>query len=346
VAAVTLLGILPPVAFATSATMCIPILLLAEALLYRRTPEWGSRIDRRLILSKRQTEFRLAQSKLNKISEDRRRLDANEKRDCDHLTIRQEEVRRAEQTQLTKINAELAKRTGNITARRQSLHAAESGDRGTALRVLQDQYVQAELVSQRIGSSKLPGIGQSLIRNLNQMGIHTAADFTGVSIGRTYSGRYSREIAHIHLRSGRSVHVNGIGPKKAQALNGWRRSLESAVRASQPTQLPAAQDNAISQKYASERQRLANEEQTARAQAAQRGLDVRRQSQTSQAELIRRLQSVRQQAAHNRVVLDRQLGEAGKEAGEADWRVAHARRELDAYKDVRYRSYLKRIVTG
>jgi hypothetical protein len=346
VTAVTLLSTLPAAAIAASATIAVAILLLAEALLYRRTPERQARIERRSVLSRRQAELRLAQSNVQKFMEDRRRLNANEERDCDRITRRQEEVRRAEQTALTKISAELAKRSSDISARQQSLHAAESTERVNAMRLLQDQYVQAQLAARRIDSSKIPGIGESLMWNLSQVGIQTAADFTGVSLGQTYSGRYTRQVAHIHLRNGGLVHVDGIGPKKAQALDGWRRSLESTVRASQPTQLSPTQASAISQKYANQRQSLANEEQTARAQAAQRSTSVRHQSQADQAALVRELQSVRQQAAQRRAVLDRQLGVTGKEFSDADWRLAHARRAFDAYKEVRYRSYLKRIITG
>ena len=188
VIASTLLSILPATAFAASVTISVPILLLAEALLYRSTPEWRQDSSGAPFIAGDKPSYDMPRGMLQKLTEDRRRLDANEMRDCNRITNRQEEVRRAEQTKLTSINAELAKHLSDINARRQSLHAAEGTERVNALRVVQDQYVQAQLAARSIGSSKIPGIGESLMRNLSQVGIHTAADFTGVSTGQTTQG--------------------------------------------------------------------------------------------------------------------------------------------------------------
>jgi Protein kinase domain len=339
-------GALPAAAAPVSAVLGVVVFLLIESLLYQRTPEQQARFEKRALFSKRQGDFNIAQRGLNKLVQDRQRLDTNEKRDCERVTKRQDEARRTEQSELGKITADLSRRMDDITARQRSLQAAESRERGNALRLLQDQHVQAQLAAHRVGSRKLAGIGDKLISNLNRYGIRTAADFTGVSMSQSYSGRYPREVAHIHLRTSRAVHVEGIGPEKAWTLDRWRQSLESQARASQPTRLPTAQDRAIVQKYTTQRQSLANEEQTARAEATRRSSDVRQRWQTTQAELLRQLQAIRQRAAQSRAALDRQITEARREASSADWRLALARRELDAYARVRYRNYLKRIVAG
>src|SRR6266540_1496371 len=333
----SLTGALPAVVAPACAAAGVVMFLLLEALLYQRTPERQARFEKRALFGKRQGDFKIAQGKLDKLIQNRQRLDTNEKRDCERVTRRQDEARRSEQAELGKITTDLSRRMDTIAARQRSLQAAESRERGDALRPLQDQHVQARLAAHRVGSRKLAGIGDNLIRNLNQYGIRTAADFTGVSVSRSYSGRYTREVVYIHLRTGRAVHVEGIGPKKARTLDGWRRSIESQARASQPTRLPAAQDRAIVQKYASQRQSLANEEQVARTEANRHSSEARQKRQTTQVQLLRQLQAVRQQAAQSRVALDRQIGEARKEASAADWRLALARRELDAYAGVRYR---------
>jgi len=324
----SLTGALPAVVAPACAAAGVVMFLLLEALLYQRTPERQARFEKRALFGKRQGDFKIAQGKLDKLIQNRQRLDTNEKRDCERVTRRQDEARRSEQAELGKITTDLSRRMDTIAARQRSLQAAESRERGDALRPLQDQHVQARLAAHRVGSRKLAGIGDNLIRNLNQYGIRTAADFTGVSVSRSYSGRYTREVVYIHLRTGRAVHVEGIGPKKARTLDGWRRSIESQARASQPTRLPAAQDRAIVQKYASQRQSLANEEQVARTEANRHSSEARQKRQTTQAQLLRQLQAVRQQAAQSRVALDRQIGEARKEASAADWRLALARREL------------------
>lgn len=268
------------------------------------------------------------------------------RRECERVTKRQDEARRAEQSELGKITAGLRIRTDKLTAEQQSLQAAESRERGNALRLLQDQHVQAQLAAHRVGIRKLAGIGDKLISNLNRYGIRTAADFTSVSMSQSYSGRYTREVAYIHLRTGGAVHVEGIGPEKAWTLDQWRRFLESQARATQPTRLPAAQDRGIFHKYSSQRQSLANQEQIARTDATRRSSEVRQKLQTTQAQLLRELQAIRQQAAQSRAALDGQIVEARKDASAADWRLALARRELDAYAKVRYRNYLKRILVG
>src|SRR6266508_78270 len=339
-------GALPAVAAPAYPTVSIVMFLLIETLLYQRTPERQARFEKDAVFGKRRADFKIAQGKLDKLVQNRQRLDTNERRDCERVTKRQDEARRAEQSELGKITADLSRWIDNITTRQQSLQAAESRERGNALRLLQDQHVQAHMAAHRVGSRKLAGIGDKLISNLNRYGIRTAADFTGVSMSQSYSGRYTREVAHIHLRTGQAVHVEGIGPEKAWTLDRWRRSLESQARASQPTRLPAAQDRAIVQKYASQRQSLANQEQIARTDATRRSSGVRQRWQTTQAQLLRELQAIRQQAAQSRAALDGQIVEARKEASAADWRLALARRELDAYAGVRYRNYLKRILVG
>jgi hypothetical protein len=339
-------GALPAAAAPASAALGVVLFLLVETLLYQRTPEQQARFDKRALFSKRQGDFNIAQRKMDKLLQARQQLDTSERRDCERVAKRQDEARRAEQSELGKITADLSRRMDDITARQRSLQAAESRERGNALRLLQDQHVQAQLAAHRIGSRKLTGIGDKLISNLNRYGIGTAADFTGVSMRQSYSGRYAREVAHINLRSGRAVHVEGIGPEKAWVLDRWRRSLESQARASQPTRLSTAQESAIVQRYASQRQILASQEQTARTEATRRSSEARQRWQTTQAQLLRELQTIRQQAAQSRAALDLQIAEARKEAGAADWRLALARRELDAYARVRYRSYLKRILTG
>jgi hypothetical protein len=339
-------GALPADAAPAYAAVGVVLFLLIETLLYQRTPERQARFEKRALFGKRQGDFKIAQGKQDKLFQDRQRLDANERRDCERVTKRQEQARRAEQAELGKITADLRRWTDKLTAEQQSVQAAESRERGNALRLLQDQHVQAQLAAHRVGSRKLTGIGDKLISNLNRYGIRTAADFTGVSLSQSYSGRYTREVAHIHLRTGRAVHVEGIGPEKAWTLDQWRRSLESQARATQPTRLPTAQDRLIVLKYASQRQSLTNQEQIARTDATQRSSEVRQRWQTTQAQLLQELQAIRQQAAQSRAALDGQIVEARKEASATDWRLALARRELDAYARVRYRNYLKRILVG
>jgi hypothetical protein len=340
------IGALPAAAAPAYAVVGVVMLLLIETLLYQRTPERQARFEKRALLSKRQGDFKIAQGKLDKLVQDRQRLDANERRDCERVTKRQDEARRTEQSELGKITADLRRWTDKLTAEQQRLQAAESQERGNALRLLQDQHVQAQLAAHRVGSRKLVGIGDKLISNLNRYGIRTAADFTGVSMSQSYSGRYTREVAYIHLRTGRAVHVEGIGSEKAWTLDQWRRSLESHARSSQPTRLPAMQDRGIVQKYASQRQSLANQERLARADATRRSSEVQQKFQTTQAQLLQELQAIRQQAAQSRAALDSQIAEARKETSAADWRLALARRELDAYGRVRYRDYLKRSLIG
>jgi hypothetical protein len=339
-------GALPAVAAPAYAAVGVVLFLLIETLLYQRTPERQARFEKHALFGKRQGDFKTVQRKLDKLIQDRQRLDANERRDCERVTKHRDEAGRDEQSELGKITAGLRIWIDKLTAEQQSLQAAESRERGNALRLLQDQHVQAQLAAHRVGSRKLVGIGDKLISNLNRYGIRTAADFTSVSMSQSYSGRYTREVAYIHRRTGGSVHVEGIGPEKAWTLDQWRRSLESQARASQPTRLPALQDRSIVLKYAGRRQSLANQEQIARADAARRSSEVRQKWQTTQAQLLRELQAIRQQAAQSRAALDGQIVEARKEASAADWRLALARRELDAYARVRYRNYLKRILVG
>jgi hypothetical protein len=161
-----------------------------------------------------------------------------------------------------------------------------------------------------LGDQAVAAIVQSLAAN----GVVTAADFTGI----TYSGgpRAGAPRVLIRLRNGNYVHPNGVGEKKAAALDSWRRTLEMRARATQPSRLTSIQAQAIQAKYEQRRQDLANEEQTAQARSA------------------------RQAFAQERVQVNAQLAAVQKQSSGTTWKRDLAAREILAHRNVNYLRYI------
>jgi hypothetical protein len=106
-----------------------------------------------------------------------------------------------------------------------------------ALGILQQAYISQRLSKTKIPKYAIPSIGPETVSSLAEIGILTAADFTKVS--------YMNDHGTITLWDGREVQLGGIGPRRAEALTGWRLEMESRARANQPTVLPKREYDAI-----------------------------------------------------------------------------------------------------
>jgi hypothetical protein len=142
------------------------------------------------------------------------------------------------------------------------------------------------------------------------------------------------------------VSPRGIGEKKAQALNSWRLGVERAARANQPTVLPRAQQSMIADRHAQQTRSLENDKQVARRQAAEQRETLRKKWAATHTEIEQELNDVTARFAQLRAEKDTEIAAARQHAETAVWRRDFAQRELDRYRNIRYRRYLKRLVRG
>jgi hypothetical protein len=142
------------------------------------------------------------------------------------------------------------------------------------------------------------------------------------------------------------VNPRGIGEKKAQALNGWRLTVESGARAAQPTVLPRAQQSAIADKYTQQIRSLENDKQVVRRQTAEQRETLRKRWAVTHKEIEQELNDVTVRFGRLRAEKDTEIAAARQHTETAIWRRDFTQRELGRYQSIRYRNYLKRLVKG
>ena len=334
-------GQLSAAAAGTVSWVAVLIFITLTAGLFRRTPEWQAKHDNLAIFKERRAEASRAARKVKKLETDRRDVDNREKKTVDKLSKQADKSRADERKELAEANARLASGINKLQKQRQSLQSSEDKENANALRLLQAQHVAAYLGRSSISSARIPGIGPGIVGSLAANGVRTAADFTGISYS---TGSRGGKRVLIKRRNGGYVHPNGVGEKKANALDSWRRSIEMQARATQPSALPSAQTQAIRAKYMQQRQNLTTEEQVARVRATNEQNQISQKWMQTHTSISGELVSARRAFATERAEFDIQLTEARKLANASNWQQDLAAREVSTYRSVSYRRYLTGIV--
>lgn len=326
----------------TVSWLVILVFIALTAVLFRRTPEWRAKHEKLAMFKERRAEASKAIRSVAKLETSRHDVDNRERKAIAEINRRADKARADERKELADINTRLASEIQKLERQRQSLQSSEDKEIARALRLLQQQHMSAYLNGSSISSAKIPGIGPKVVNSLATYGVKTAADFTGISY--TAGSRAGTKQVLIKLRSGGFVHPNGVGEKKARALDSWRRALEMRAKATQPSALPPAQIQAINTKYRQQRQSLANEERTARTRASNDQNQVSQKWMQIHASISAELVPARQTFAQERAQADIQVTTAKKIANTAIWQRDLAVREVSAYRSVSYLRYLAGIV--
>jgi hypothetical protein len=332
------LGRLPVSVGVLISLLAATIFAIFTMILFRRTPEWQAKRDKLTIFKERRTEASKIAREVAILSAGRQTIDSREQNTVGRISGQADKARTAEQKELTDVNLRLADRIQHLQKQNLSLQSSEDKETANALRLLQEQHVNTHLRAASIISANISGIGPGIIKSLASNGVMTAADFTGIA----YSGgpRGGVQQVRIRLRNGYHVHPNGVGEKKAQALDGWRRSLEMKARATQPSRLPSAQAQAIRDKYMQQRQSLANEEQTARAHAQIELRQISQKWMSTHTSLSAELVSARQAFGYEKAQADLQVTAAQKRANALTWQRDLAVREISAHRKISFLRYL------
>jgi hypothetical protein len=310
--------------------------------LFRRTPEWRAKGDKLAIFKEYQAETSKGTRDVAKQEAAMRNFEKREKEHIDKTSQLADKARADEQKELAAVNAKLAAEIHKLQMQRQSLAASEDNESANALRLLQQQHTSAYLRRFSISSAKISGIGDGIVSSLASNGVRTAADFTGIAYSSGPRGGIRQAL--IRLRDGRYIHPSGVGEKKAEALDSWRRRLEIRALATQPPALPSAEAQAIKAKYAQQRQHLANEEQTARTRASDEQRQISQRWMQTHTSISAHLLSARQAFAQERAQISVQLTAAKKQASAASWQRDLAAREVSAHRNVSYLQFLAGII--
>jgi predicted flap endonuclease-1-like 5' DNA nuclease len=263
VVAILFSGLLPLAEVIGTPLLCL--LLVVEG---RRTrPEWrkakAARASRRAQLKslsgaaasmhRMSSEFAKNEQRLEKLlaAADRGRTGIESKRQKEHTTI----DRRA------------ASETAGIEQRLRGAEDLKQRAIRDELQRAVDTHVATELRRHNILAEvkNISGLGPSAARALAGYGIVNAADVHVTLVHG--SGSYTTQMAYFHLPNGMRTRVEGIGEKKATALQSWRDFHASRAQRSAPTALPAARLIQINQQHAALITRLKSDRDAAHSRA-------------------------------------------------------------------------------
>jgi DNA-binding helix-hairpin-helix protein with protein kinase domain len=341
VALSAVLGQLSAIAAGAVSLLAVLVFVAFTIFLFRKTPEWRAKHAKLIIFKESRAEASKIAREVAKWDAARNDIDSRERKAVDKISSRADKARAAEQKELADVNTRLASQIQRLQKQRLSLQSSEDKESANALRLLQEQHVNAYLSRSAIRSAKIPGIGPAIVGSLAANGVMTAADFTGIAY--SVGPRAGTRQVFVRHRNGYDVHPTGVGEKKADALDSWRRALEMRARATQPSRLPSAQAQAIKAKYMQQRQNLANEEQAAHARAPIELKQISQKWMQTHTSISAELVSARQVFAQERARADVQLTAAQKQASATAWQRDLAVREISAHRNINYLQYLTGI---
>jgi serine/threonine protein kinase len=324
----------------------LPSLFIAMSVRFRKLPENAKKARLSSELRALQSDFRKAEGLLAGLEEDRRSLDQEKgKKICD-ITLKQRDSAQMESNEIAKIDKDLRDAVDSITSKKNSLVHEEATELAAAQRSIQTQYLLSKLSLHSLESSSVMGIGPEMTRRLHANGIRTAADVADVQIVQRGYGSHTSEIAYIEVPGKGNVHVEGIGPKKAQALLAWKQQAEKKIRPYMPKSLAPSQENAIRSKYFSKRQSLDAQEADAKKRAINSKDGCKARFRKEQEDFERQLSEARKTFANKIEGLDKQISERRKYLSDKRWKTGMVELELKSYAPITFGSYFRRAFFG
>jgi hypothetical protein len=333
-----LVGIVLLPFFCTAVGLIAMLVVILPLVSLLRTAEWKERSGVRTNFHKLRGEADRARKSVAKAEAARKTVDRREREELDKLSKLARNARNGEHSDLKSIEADLAKRLSKIESDLRGLSQAEERERVSALRMLQQAHLDNYLTRAKVASAHLPGIGRSLRVTLQAHGISSAADFTGIS--------YAGSEVFINLRFGRRVHPYGMGTVKAQTLEAWRRSVEAAARATQPSVIPGHQASAIRLKYTEQRMALERSTNLAKSDAARKQQLTEERWALTHANITARVEQVRKEFSQYRTDADLLVIESRRTLNSAAWYETLGKHRLASYAGISYRSYVASGLRG
>lgn len=244
-------------------------------------------------------------------------------------------------SRVTKLNQEIAQS-----------HQQQANEIATALKPIQDRYVEERLRSAYISHARIPGIGPKLIAELNRNGFYTAADV-----------------------SYRVQYVSGIGNVKFNSLLSWRQAILNNATRTMPSSLNQAQITTITSKHEAFRQQCQQQVASAKTYFEDQERLIKQQSASAQAVLtserktatdyfqrqtqavsshyapifnrfVQREAAITKEYEVKRAAEEQLTQKVRKSIYDKTWALAKLRKELDAYRRVTLGAFFLVVVAN
>lgn len=332
---ITAVGVVPP------ALGVLTLLLVGGGVLamgnqvYTALPEVAAARGAEEELGRRQAAAVAAQRVVDDLAAKRAAVDSQEAAARDRAARESDELKRKEAAGLRAVEDELRATLSSLTAQEQSYYKAERAALATALVDLRQARMDEELARRPLATASGRGVSDQVLYGLALDGIRTAADFVDVEV--------RDKAAVVIAADGREVRVAAIGPREAQSIMAWRRSIEDSVAVLHPNKISPEKEREIRAHFNALREALAEQEAPARAAASAVAAEVAVKYVPLYEQVGVDLKAREAEAVRRRIELDQQLAMARKDAAEAQWRVRSFEREAAAYRELTLLRFLRQL---
>lgn len=311
---------------------------------FRARPEMAEKAKLSEERSNLKSEAIKIRANLNKLSSERDKLVQERDNKANEISLKKQTSYQTEKNEFANIDKGLKDTLSRISAERRRITQLEAEEMQKALERVQAQFLTDRLSKFSLSTQRITGIGEEMKRRLTASGINTAADISSIQVVAQGYGSHSHEVAYIIVPNRRKIHVDGIGPKKAQSLLAWRQSLESHLKGYIPKSLDTAQANAIRARYLAQSQSLDLQEANARKTANQAKSTIPEKYRKERAELDRQLTESQKSYAKKIKELDDKIALELKMEGEKNWSIGRLELRLRGYEKITFSRYLKRTL--
>lgn len=332
---ITAAGVVPPVLGVLALLVVGGGVLALGNQVYTALPEVALARGAEAELAQRQSVAAAARSVIDDLVARRAQVDSDETAARERSAREAEEIRRKEAAELRALEDNLRQTLTSITTREQASYKAERDALAAALGKLQKDRISEELSRRPLATASGRGVSDQALYGLALDGIRTAGDFVDVEV--------RGDSAVIIASDGREVRVRAIGPREAQSIMAWRRSVEDSAALLLANKLPPETERRVREHHAALRESLAGEEAPARAAAVAAAAEVKSRYAPRYDQLVTDLKAFEAAAVSRRIALDQQLAKARKEQAEAQWRVRSFEREAAVYRELTLLSFLRQL---
>lgn len=332
---VTSTGILAPALGALALLLVGGGVVALANQVYRALPEVEAARDAEAELDRRRTAAAAAQAVVDDLATRRAAVDAEEAAARDKSARDADDLKRKEATEVRALEDGLRRTLTSLTAKEQASYKDERDALAAALSDLRQERIVEEMARRPLATASGRGVSDQVLYGLALDGIRTAGDFVDVEV--------RGDAAVVIAAGGREVRVGAIGPREAQSIMAWRRSVEDSVAVLAPNKLPKEKEREIRAHYAALREALAAQEAPARAAASAAAAEVKARFVPQHEQLVAALKDLEAAAVRRRIELDQKLARARKGAAEAQWRVRSFEREAAAYRELTLIRFLRQL---
>ena len=332
-----------PLEIGVIATFGVSFLLgLTLHLRFKSFSEISQKVKLSSELKDMKSDIRNIENNLSSLDKNKGRLEKEKAKQIDEIILKQRNIDQMERNEIAKVEIDLGNSLLSIGSQKHGLLQAENTEIGKAIESIQAQYLHDKLSQHQLTNQSIIGIGPEMKKRLWANGIMTAADISNVQVLQHGYGRYVNEVVYIVFPGGRKVHVEGIGPKKAQALLSWKQGIERNLKGSLPKTLPQGQENIIRSKYLAQRRTLDILESDAKKHAADAEDAIVANHHNEKATLVKKLADARELFGKDLKEFDDKI--AGEKKRESEKSFAFTRLELrfKPYRQITFSRYVKR----